>query len=137
MLIPQSNVSFIVGKLGETSRQLAKRFQLDKIKSFVNVCPKSDEKILLINGKRRNLIKNCIEEIYFNIHEQYKNEISNQNIRLYNPGNLSNKDIEEIIISNVDYGGFMLNRTKSGNAYHSKLHGTEDEECVDRILDFK
>ena len=130
MLIPQSNISFIMGKLGETSRLLIKRFQLDKIKTFLSPCPKSDEKILLINGKRRNLIKECIEEIYFNIEEQNKKEFNKQNIRFYNPGSLSTKDIEEIITSNIDYGGFIQNR----NIHHSKLHETEDEQCVDILI---
>jgi len=134
MLIPQYNISFIIGKLGETSRLLAKRFQLDQIKVFVNLCPKSDERILLINGKQRDLIRDCIEEIYYNIEEKNKKNFTNENIQFYNPANLSSDDINKIVITNVDYGGYIRTPTRSLNVSHSRLHQTEDEEYIEMIL---
>ena len=80
-----------------------------------------------MNSEEFYLIKDCIEEIYFNIEEQYKNEINNHNIKLYNPGYLSSNDIEEIIVTNMDYGGFRQKRISS-------IHGTEDEEYVNISL---
>jgi hypothetical protein len=134
MLIPHYNISFIIGKLGETSRLLAKRFQLDQIKVFVNLCPKSDERILLINGKQRDLIRDCIEEIYYNIEEKNKMDFTNENIQFYNPANLSIDDINKIMITNVDYGGYLQNPTRSLSVSHSRLHQTEDEEYIEMIL---
>ena len=91
LLIPQYNISFIMGKLGETSRLLTKRFQLDQIRVFPNSCPKSDERILLLSGKRRELVRKCIEEIYSNIEERnQQNESIKQTIHFYNPASLSN-----------------------------------------------
>jgi len=123
-----------MGKLGETSRLLAKRFQLDQIKVFTNLCPKSDERILLINGKYRDCIRDCIEEIYFNIEEKNKNEFTHQDIQLYNPANLLIDDINKIMITNVDYGGFMQNRIRSLSVNDSRLHIIEDEEYLEIIL---
>lgn len=117
LLIPQYNISFMMGKLGETSRLLAKRFQLDQIKVFTNLCPKSDERVLLITGQQRDLIKNCIEEIYFNLEEKNRNNSKNVTIQYYNPSNLS---IDDILKTNLDYGGFIQ--------HTSQLHSTEDEE---------
>jgi hypothetical protein len=135
MLIPQYNISFIIGKLGETSRLLIKRFELDQMKVFINLCPKSDERILLINGKQRNLIRDCIEEIYYNIEEKNKNQPINQAIQLYNPANLSTDDINKIMLTNVDYGGFIENPIKSTNVVnHSRSHIIEDEEYLETIL---
>jgi hypothetical protein len=125
LLIPQYNISFVMGKLGETSRLLAKRFQLDQIKVFTNSCPKSDERILLINGKRRELIRDSIGEIYYNIEERnHQNQIIKQNIQFYNPASLSNDEINKIMITDVDYGGFI----RSFNGNHSRVQIIEDEE---------
>lgn len=131
LLIPQYNISFIMGKLGETSRLLTKRFQLDQIKVFTNLCPKSDERILLIIGQQRNLIKDCIEEIYFNLEEKNRNNLENSNIRFYNPANLLTDDIDKIMKTNIDYGGFIGQRNISNP---SRLHSIEDEEYVEIIL---
>ncbi|CAF3897005.1 unnamed protein product [Rotaria sordida] len=131
MLIIQNNILFLMNKLNEISYSLIKRFQLDEIKIFSNLCPKSDEKILLIKGKQRNLMKDCIKEIYFNIEENNKNQYIKQNIKLYNPANLSKDDINEIILSNLDYGGFISNQTRLTTAHHSQMHITEDEESDD------
>jgi len=111
ILIPENNISFIMGKSDETLNYLANRFQLDEIKIFPDFCPKSNEKILLINGKQRDLIQDCIEEIYYNIEENNKNENSKPNIKLYNPDNLSTKDINQI--TNMDYGGFIQDQNRS------------------------
>jgi hypothetical protein len=114
-----------MGKLGETSRVLAKRYQLDQIKVFTNSCPKSNERILLIHGKRRDLIRNCIDEIYFNIEEITKNEFLKQNIQFYNPASLSIDEIDKIMITNEDYGGYQ---TRSLCINQSRLSIKEDEE---------
>jgi hypothetical protein len=122
LLIPQYNISFVMGKLGETSRLLAKRFQLDQIKVFTNSCPKSDERILLISGKQRDSIRDCTGEIYYNIEE--RNNQNKQNIQFYNPASLSNDDINKIMITNVDYGGFI----RSVSVNHSRVQIIEDDE---------
>jgi hypothetical protein len=121
-----------MGKSDETLNYLANRFQLDEIKIFPDFCPKSNEKILLINGKQRDLIQDCIEEIYYNIEENNKNENGKPNIKLYNPGNLSTKDINEI--TNVDYGGFIHNQNRSINVNQSRSYLAEDEEYFQMIL---
>ncbi|CAF0885868.1 unnamed protein product [Rotaria sp. Silwood1] len=131
MLITPDNASFLMDKLNEISCSLLKRFQLNQIKIFSNSCPKSDERILLINGKQRDLIKDCVEEIYFNIEENNKKQYTKQNIKLYNPANLSNDDINEIILSNLDYGGFITKQTTLTSVHHSQMHVTEDEESDD------
>ncbi|CAM2712519.1 unnamed protein product [Rotaria socialis] len=135
VLIPQYNVSYLADKLNETSRSLTNRFQLDQINVFPCSCPKSDERILLIKGTRRDYIKDCIREIYFNIEKYNENEGIKQDINLYNPSNLTNDDINEIILSNMDYGGFIQNRNKSVNENQSKIDTTEDEDSDDDLWD--
>jgi len=130
ILIPENNISFIMGKSDETLNYLANRFQLDEIKIFPDFCPKSNEKILLINGKQRDLIQDCIEEIYYNIEENNKNGKSN--IKLYNPGNLSAKDINQI--TNVDYGGFIQNQNAAIHVNQSRSYLAEDEEYFQMIF---
>ncbi|CAF1620169.1 unnamed protein product [Rotaria magnacalcarata] len=137
MLIPQYNVSYLTNKLNETSRSLIDRFKLDQINFFPCSCPKSDERILLISGTRRDYIKDCIQEIYFNIEKYNENEDIKQDINLYNPTNLTNDDINEIILSNMDYGGFIRNRNKAVNENQSKIEATEDEKSNDDWWNFR
>ncbi|CAF1564862.1 unnamed protein product, partial [Didymodactylos carnosus] len=86
----------VIGKLGQTSKTLQKRYKLETIQVFSECCPESDERVLVLRGPYEN-IKNCLEEIYYNI-EQSTIEI--KTMKLYDP-----KMNDENCLT--DYGGYI------------------------------
>ncbi|CAF3610369.1 unnamed protein product [Adineta steineri] len=128
LLMCPTQISFILEQSNETLNYLEDSFQLNQIKIFPDFCPKSDEKILLINGKQHDLIIDCIEEIYYNIEEKNNRK---QNIKLYNPSHLSTKDMDDIINKNLDYGGFIQNQIRTNYSRANLFEHTESSDDDD------
>ncbi|CAF1281576.1 unnamed protein product [Adineta ricciae] len=105
LLLSASDLSLIMNTTGDRLICLAKRFQLSELKVSPDFCPNSDEKLLLISGKRRDRIVDCIEEIYYNI-EMNKRE----NIQFYDLVHMSINDIER---RNRHSGSFLSNRDRN------------------------
>ncbi|CAF1192635.1 unnamed protein product [Didymodactylos carnosus] len=96
VLIHHQCAPYVIGKLGQTSKTLQKRYKLETIQVFSECCPESDERVLVLRGPYEN-IKNCLEEIYYNI-EQSTIEI--KTMKLYDP-----KMNDENCLT--DYGGYI------------------------------
>ncbi|UJR10204.1 hypothetical protein I4U23_014419 [Adineta vaga] len=125
LLLPLFKLSLVMDTTDERFDYFRKRFQLDEMRIFPDFCPKSDEKILLFRGKRRDHLQDCIEEIFYNIEEKNEQISSKQKIRLYNPASLS---INDIVRRDLNYGGFISNQNRN------RSHETDDEESSDEDL---
>ena len=133
LLVPQHLLSSIVGKSGEALRQLQEHYQLHHLKVFTNPCPKSDERILLLHGKSRRLIRDCLKEIFATLEKQSQSTPIEPTLRLYDPMNLSSKDVEEMQTSQREYGGFISLSSQSTSSKHSRAKQTDEEDtesCV-------
>ena len=122
LLVPHHHDSVLVGQL----RHLQVQFQFDQMKVFPDPCPKSDERILLIQTKSRRFVRDGLKEIYSHLAKQSHKS----SIRLYDPMNFSSKDIEEVQASHSEYGGFIPSASHSTSSKHSRTKLTDEESCV-------
>lgn len=128
VLIRSDYMSYLLDESNKTFPTLENSFKFGQIKPFLSLCPKSDERILLIQGIRHDLMRNCIEELYLKLEKCTKNDDRKQAIKLYNPSNLTDDDINDIMMSNLDYGGFIQNQNKLIGKDSSEICTSGDEE---------
>lgn len=100
LLIPDQYISFISNPSGDRLRILQRNFQLTQIKLYPHHCPKSDERLLLIEGTNHQLVRECIDEIYLNLNDRRKETLIDGKIRFYRP-------ITNFFSDRIDYGGFL------------------------------
>ncbi|CAF0778092.1 unnamed protein product [Didymodactylos carnosus] len=111
ILFHEIYIPYIIGKGGERSNYLKEKYQLNQIKIYSQSCPKSNERILSLSSQKDEYIICCLQEIYQNILEQYRQYSKEQiqSICLYNPQNYDRTMCSE-------YGGYEDDENKSTTA---------------------
>ncbi|CAF0834607.1 unnamed protein product [Didymodactylos carnosus] len=64
ILLDQTFIPLIWGKLGDNAKQLKQKYQLQTIKSYPICCPKSTERVLYLEKSENTNIIQCLKEIY-------------------------------------------------------------------------
>ncbi|CAF2846509.1 unnamed protein product [Rotaria sp. Silwood2] len=87
LLFQKKFISIITGKRNERLERLRDKYQLDMVKVFLQTCPQSDERVVLLRCQHSEYIIYCIREIMQNILEQahFTDEDSNQSYPMYDP----------------------------------------------------
>lgn len=127
ILLHQSYVPLIVGKMGDRSRILREKHSLQTLTIHPTCAPHSTERVLLLQSLSADNILSCLEEIFSNIH---RHPYDGDNMILYDETNYDASLVHE-------YGGFVSSESTLRLNEQQQQHHAHHERAEEGELNIR